>query len=227
MEELVLISFNEKEIEAKIRLCTYMAKSGIIPKALQGKPQDVYIIIQYGFELGLPPMQSLQSIYVVNGTPCCSGQLMLALIYRDFPNAIVQLFQNEEVAFEKMLVTCTMARNKDSRPTIVKWDKARSDKMGLSSKDNWQKQPGTMLKWKAIAECSRLVFPDVIKGLRTNDEVEDDLIYNIDGTVAGNKKDRRYKDAIKTDETNKLNEEFFDKKESKDFVDSKGKTEME
>jgi hypothetical protein len=62
------------------RLAQLMARSEIVPKAFQKKPEDVLVAIQLGMEVGLAPMQSLQSIAVINGKPTLYGDGFLALI---------------------------------------------------------------------------------------------------------------------------------------------------
>ena len=46
--------------------------------------------------------------------------------------------------------------------------------LGLAGKDNWKKQPATMLKWRAVSACARVVFPDVIQGMYTPEEIGQD-----------------------------------------------------
>jgi hypothetical protein len=168
MNDLVKQSYDITEIGEKFKLCQSLAKSRLIPTALQGKPEDVFIVLQHGFELGLAPMQSLSSIYVVQGNPTSSGQLMLALIRRDCPNAVI-LIETDDKA---MIVRVKMARNKDQPTYISEWSMDRANTMGITGKDNWKKQPLTMLKWRAVADAARTVFPDVIKGLYVTDELD-------------------------------------------------------
>src|SRR3990167_1879798 len=47
----------------------------------------------------------------------------------------------------------------------------RATALGLASRDNWQKQPQTMLQWRAISEACRVGFPDAICGLFTPEEI--------------------------------------------------------
>jgi hypothetical protein len=47
-----------------------------------------------------------------------------------------------------------------------------AEKMGLTSKDNWKKQPAVMLQWRACAQLIRQVYPDLINGLHATEEIE-------------------------------------------------------
>ena len=50
-----------------------LSKSGVIPNAYRGKPEDVFVAIAMGYQLGFPVEQSLQDIAVINGRPCLWG----------------------------------------------------------------------------------------------------------------------------------------------------------
>ena len=50
-----------------IQFSEMLASSNMIPKQYQGKPNDVLVCVQWGYEMGLAPMQALQNIAVING----------------------------------------------------------------------------------------------------------------------------------------------------------------
>ena len=56
-----------------------VAKSDFAPKDFKGKPESCLLAIQHGSEVGLSPMQSLQSIACINGRPSVWGDAALAL----------------------------------------------------------------------------------------------------------------------------------------------------
>ena len=57
-----------------------IAQSPMVPEAYRGKPANVLVAVQWGYELGLAPMQALQNISVINGKPSIWGDSMLALV---------------------------------------------------------------------------------------------------------------------------------------------------
>lgn len=171
MNELVKRSYDESAIFSKIKMAEKLAKSSLVPQTLRGKAEDIFLILQLGYEMDIPPIQALNSIYVVHGTPSCSSELMLTQIYRNCPNAVVKI--EKEGSAQDPVVKCTMARSKDKDPFTAVWNLEKAKQMGLLGKDNWKKQPGLMLKWRAVSEAARTIFPDVIKGLYIPDEAED------------------------------------------------------
>ena len=50
-----------------------MSKSSIVPKDYQNNPGNILVAIQWGMEIGLQPLQSMQSIAVINGRPSEKG----------------------------------------------------------------------------------------------------------------------------------------------------------
>jgi hypothetical protein len=65
--------------EDAFRFSKLVATSDFAPKDFRGKPESCLLAIQHGAELGLSPMQSLQSIAVVNGRPSVYGDTALAV----------------------------------------------------------------------------------------------------------------------------------------------------
>jgi hypothetical protein len=154
--------------EEMLARAEYFAKSQLIPQSLRGKPHDITIILQMGMEVGFNPLQALNSIDVIQGKPAIKPEAQLALIYQRCPNAFIQIKADPA----KLSVTVQMGRN--GAPQFeTTWDIARARSMDLVSKDNYKKQPLVMLKWRAIGEAARTIFPDIIRGLYNTEEAED------------------------------------------------------
>jgi hypothetical protein len=161
---------------------TRIAQSGLIPNHLRNKPNDILVLIMKGRELGIPPMQAMDGINVIQGKPTVSPQLMLALIYKHCPNAKVVVDANDK----DQTVSCSMENNGNKHR--VTWDKNKAKDMGLLNKDNWKKQFMNMLKWRAVAECARVVFPHIIMGMYTTEELDNNDSFDYDNE--GNAKPR-------------------------------------
>lgn len=146
---------------------THMAKtfidSGLLPQSIK-KPEAALLIMWQGRELGIDPLQALNTINVIQGKPTVSPQLMLALIRRSG-----QLVNAEFKVDDKQAVVTLQRKGETPHTETFSMDDAK--KLGLATKDNWQKQPKTMLKWRAVAAAARVVFPDVILGLYTPEEM--------------------------------------------------------
>jgi hypothetical protein len=80
MTSLTTQGFAPTSITEAIKFSEMLAKSNMVPRAYQGKPEDILVCVQWGYEIGLAPMQALQNIAVINGKPSVYGDAAMALV---------------------------------------------------------------------------------------------------------------------------------------------------
>lgn len=148
-------------------LADSIARTEFVPDQLKGKPAAIVACILYGREVGIGPMQALQSIYVVNGRPTMSAELMRTQVFAA-GHRIVYLEQTN--------TRCVVEgyRAGDDRATAkVTYTMDDAKQAKLDGKNTWRQNPRQMLAARATAELCRLAFPDAIAGLSyTADELE-------------------------------------------------------
>ena len=153
-----------------------LVKTGFLPQAIK-TPEQALAIMLTGRELGIPAMTALNTINVIQGKPAVSPQLMLALIEKSG--------QLENIEFgetcERGIVVTMKRKGRSAHSEAFGPDEARA--MGLLGKDNYKKQPYVMYKWRAVAACARTVFPDVILGLYTPDEMGAEVTVDSEGVM--------------------------------------------
>ena len=152
------------QTDTMLKLATAIVKGGLIPSAIK-TPEAALGVLLKGRELGLAPMQSFDSIDVIQGKPTLKPQAMLALIYSSPIYGSFRVDSSDDKA-----ATVTMAR-RGGKPHGETFTMADAKALGLSDKANWKSQPATMLKWRAVSACARVVFPDVIQGMYTPEEI--------------------------------------------------------
>lgn len=158
---VVPTSWDEAERMAKVA-----AASQLAPTDLRGKPRDVMIVLMYGEELGLSPMSALRSIYVVKGKPTLSADAMLALVRG---SDACQWWRFVELGPER--VTCETLRVGDPEPTRLTWTIEDARRAGLLGSQTWKSYPRAMLRARCVSELARAVYPDVVAGLYTPEEL--------------------------------------------------------
>lgn len=152
-----------------------LLKTGFLPGSIR-TPEHAIAIMMLGQELGIGAWAALTSINVIQNKPTVSPQLMLALINRSG--------QLEDLVIEATETGCTVTMKRKGRtPHTETFDRDDANALGLLSKDNYKKQATTMYKWRAIAACARIVFPDVITGLYTPDEMGADTVTDDAGNM--------------------------------------------
>lgn len=151
-----------------------LADSSMVPRAYQGKPQDIMVCVQWGFELGLAPMQALQNIAVINGKPSVYGDAMMALVQASpVCDGIDEHIEGEGTSNP---VAVCIAKRKGRNPVIVRFSVEDAKRAGLWGKQGpWQAYPKRMLQMRARGFALRDAFPDVLKGLITAEEAADYL----------------------------------------------------
>ena len=148
------------------RFCKAVINSGLAPKSFNS-PEAVMVAIQHGMELGLAPMQALQSIAIVNGKPVVYGDTALALATAH------PAFHDIEETVDGHTTTCVV-KHKDRSAVVRTFSEADAKKAGLWGKAGpWQQYPSRMLQMRARSWALRDAFPDALRGLGIREEVQD------------------------------------------------------
>src|SRR3990167_8921239 len=170
---LPAFSLRATSLAEAMQYARLMANSELVPKDFKGKPESVLIAVQMGSELGLGPVQSLQSIAVINGRPTMWGDGFWALIVG---NQACEDQWDEELGepgtdtFGFRVYLKRFGRRPVSRSFTI----GMAKRAGLWGKSGpWTQYPERMLLMRARALAGRDVFPDALKGLQMREEVED------------------------------------------------------
>jgi hypothetical protein len=156
------------------RFAQMVSKSEFAPKDFRGKPESCLLAVQHGSEIGLSPMQSLQSIAVINGRPSIWGDAALAVVTASQMCEYVTEELEEGKEGETLVAICTAKRRGYPKPTVVRFSVADAKKAGLWGKAGpWSQYPKRMLQLRARGFALRDAFPDVLKGLVTAEEAQD------------------------------------------------------
>ncbi len=154
----------------------------------QQKHAKACMAIMQGLECGVPPMQAVQSIAVINGKCVMYGDLLTALLWANG----FDIDQTITGQGDHRTATCTITRPNgkkitrtfsradakkarlfDDRPTVKKqWDGKWEEKPNDSP---WFKFEDRMLGWRALGYCQKDGASDVTKGLMIREDVEAEL----------------------------------------------------
>lgn len=156
-------------LDEGFRLAEVLAKSTLVPKDFQGNPGNCLIAIQMGIEVGLAPMQALQSIAVINGRPSMWGDGLLAIVMA------APVFEwIDEPPVQDGIATCTVKRRGWPHPVVRTFSMEDAKKANLLGKSGpWQQYPDRMLRMRARSFALRDVFADVLRGLSSAEEQMD------------------------------------------------------
>ena len=169
--------FEPATMDDAMKLAAYLAKSSIVPKDFQGKPENVFIAMVMGREIGLKTMAALQNIMVVNGRPSIWGDAVWALIKNNItPDGIIEYAKEslDESDPKNPVAVCEIKARRDENPVVRTFSQADAVKAGLWGKPGpWQGYPRRMLQMRARAFAARDAAPDLLKGLGVIEEMAD------------------------------------------------------
>lgn len=165
----------EVTMSEQIRWAKAAEQADILPEAYKGKPANILIAEGFGASMGLSPAESLYRISVIKGKPTMSAELIASQVRK----AGHKLRIRKDEA--KVSVTATIVRADDpDYPFTATRDLQWAHRMGLDSPgrngqpSNYQKQPMTMLTWRAISAVAREACPEALYGAGyTPDEMQD------------------------------------------------------
>jgi hypothetical protein len=148
-------------------LARAISNTDFVPAALRNNVAGTTAAILYNREIGLPPMTGLNAVHVIKGKVGISAEMMRAQV----------LAAGHEIWFEETNTSfCTISgrRAGSDRVTTVKYSESDAKTAGLFSNDNYKKNPRRMYQARATSELCALIFPDVIRGMVSAEELYDD-----------------------------------------------------
>jgi hypothetical protein len=159
-------------LEEAFRFANAIVASGFAPKGME-KPESVLVAIQLGAEIGLTPMAALQNTAVINGRPAIYGDAALALVRA---SGLLESYKEEEIGesgtdAHGYRVTAMRKGDQAGIETFTVADAKRAKLWGKAGP--WSDYPKRMLRFRARGYVLRDLFGDVLKGLRTVEEVRD------------------------------------------------------
>jgi hypothetical protein len=172
------LSYTPSTLEGAMALADILAKSKVgIPDTLQGKPAEILTVVMQGAELGLTPLRSLNQIHVIKGRTTLAAQLMSAMVKSHPLCKYLRLKQEiKDGAGHVVGVEYETHREGDPGPVVMSFTLQDASQMGLLNKDNWKKQPVTMMRARGISRICREVYPDLIGGMYAKEEIQDNVL---------------------------------------------------
>lgn len=165
-------TFAPRNLPEAIEFAKLISDSGMVPKDYVGKPGAIVVAIQMGMEVGLQPMQALQSIAVINSRPAIYGDAALALVKTHSEFEWIKEDDLETITKMQKAVCVIKRRNQPEVKTTFSMEDAK--KAGLQGKTGpWSTYPNRMLQMRARGFAIRDAFPDALKGIVTVEEAQD------------------------------------------------------
>ncbi len=133
--------------------------------------EQAVIVIAWGQNLGVPAVIALSQAYVVHGRVGWGAQFIAGLV-KTSPSC--EKFYVSETDDKHATVVYKRQGEPEGRYTFT-FDMAERRGLTRATRSGepsmWAKIPATMCRWAAMRECARMVWPDVVTGVYTPDEI--------------------------------------------------------
>lgn len=153
------------------RIAQVLAASKMVPEGLE-LPEQIVVVIMHGAEVGLAPMQALQSIAMIRGRPSIWGDGAMGLVRG---SGLLE-WAREQINGEgdEMIAVCAVQRRGEPDSVTRTFSVADAKLAGLWGKGiTWSTYPKRMLQMRARSLALRDVFADVLRGLYITEESMD------------------------------------------------------
>ncbi|MET9313806.1 hypothetical protein ABZX12_18495 [Kribbella sp. NPDC003505] len=147
-------------------LAESVAPTTFVPEGLRNNIAGTAAAILYGREIGLPPMTTLQTTHVIKGRVGISAEMQRALV----------LSAGHEIEYREVNAgRCVIAgrRSGSTNWTEVAYSIDDAKTAGLLNNSNYRNNPTDMLIARASTRLCRMLFPDVIRGMASAEELEE------------------------------------------------------
>lgn len=149
---------------------------GLVPESLR-TPAKIMAATMLGREVGITPMAALNSIYIVEGKAGFSAEMMRALVLQAGHDLVVkhsdrtrcEIWGRRKGGEEWTKVSWTIQEAQQTQVFLSK-DKGWGP---LAAKAQWRSWPTEMLLARATTRLVRMIFADVIHGMRSVEELRD------------------------------------------------------
>lgn len=149
-------------------IASTLKAGGVLPKGID-TVQKMMVVLQAGREIGLAPLESLNSLYFVNGKVAMYGEAV--------PNQILRA--GHRIVWGKCDATqaeVTIIRGDDGQKMTTVFTMKQAEERGYTQNAIYKKFPENMLKWRALSMTAKFIAPDALRGIGIKEDMEVEVI---------------------------------------------------
>lgn len=150
------------------QIATVLKQGGVLPKSIDTLPKLV-VALQAGRELGLQPIEAMNSLYFVNGKVAMYGEAVPLQIMRAGHNI-------EWGECNKETATVTITRGDNGNSMTQTFTMAEAQERGYTSNPIYKKYPENMLKWRVLGMVAKFICPDALKGIGIKEDMQAEVV---------------------------------------------------
>lgn len=155
-----------QSLTAAHQLASALCRTSFVPKHFAGKPEEAAAALMLGDELGLSPISSLRSVFVIGGTPGLYAKTMVALVQSRGHD----VWTEKDTPDKVIVAACRRGSDHVERS---EWTTDRARRAGYTNNKKYETDPQAMLYARAASDVCRKIAADVLAGVpHTVEELE-------------------------------------------------------
>ena len=163
------------------RVAKLFADSNLVGKSFEKNPAACFVGLQLAFQLGVDPMMLFQKIYSPGGGKVAiETQVAIAIANQRgvFKGPIEYVFEGQGDTRQCTAKAVLTANGKEVSETI-KWETVVKEGWYEKSGSKWKTMPDKMFKYRSAMWLIRTYCPEILLGLSSTDELEDQNIIDV------------------------------------------------
>jgi len=164
------------EFELSLRQAKVYAAADLVPPQYRDNIPNCLIALNMARRIGTDPLQTMQSLYIVQGKPGWSGQFLIATFNQCGKFSAIR-YQWKGEAGSKEWGCRAYATEKATGDSIegpwVTWKMVEAEGWNKKAGSKWLTMPEIMFSYRAAAFLIRTHAPEIAMGLATVEEIRD------------------------------------------------------
>ena len=168
--------FNLEGFELMQRIANAFSQADMVPKQYQGSIPNCMIALDMAQRIGANPLQVMQNLYIVHGTPGWSAKFLIATVNTCGRYSSLRYEWKGEPNTPEFGCRAWAVENKTGERLDgiwVTWKMVNAEGWASKNGSKWKTMPDQMFIYRAASFWQRAYAPDLGMGLQTAEEVHD------------------------------------------------------
>lgn len=168
--------FNLEGFELMQRIAKAFSQADMVPKQYQGSIPNCMIALDMAQRIGANPLQVMQNLYIVHGTPGWSAKFLIATVNTCGRYSSLRYEWKGEPNTPEFGCRAWAVENKTGERLDgiwVTWAMVNAEGWASKNGSKWKTMPDQMFIYRAASFWQRAYAPDLGMGLQTAEEVHD------------------------------------------------------
>lgn len=157
--------------ETAQRIATALSKSDLVPKSYQGNVANCLVALEVANRTGASPLMVMQNLNIIHGKPSWSSQYIISAVNACGRFAPLKFkFEGTGMARKCHAYTSDLKTGEVLTGPEVSMEMAKSEGWIDKAGSKWKTMPDLMLTYRAGAFFGRIYAPEILMGMRSEDE---------------------------------------------------------